>query len=159
MQPSYRSHQNAQYGREISEILGTQSARMEQAARDAHLWRPIQAEPPSQIASTSAAPSVAIRQESVANFDFATLPVSLVTDLIVANLQAIPIESLQAAIQVREGGWLPICSRLLMLEPIGLSTTKRARSSATTNAHASICVYCCFTTSPANTTHSGSCAI
>lgn len=79
---------------------------MEQAARDAHLWRPVKVEPASQIASTSAVPPLSIKQEptasvnAFASFDFTALPAALVTDLIVANLQAIPLESLQAAIQV-----------------------------------------------------------
>ncbi|KAH9983897.1 Symplekin tight junction protein C terminal-domain-containing protein [Russula compacta] len=109
-----RSQAGANYAREINDALTKQTQRMEQAAADERTRRAMATQaqvdsrkrPPS---STAPGEEDAKRQKVevdpnadatalLASFDFTTLPIALIAELIVANLQAFSEETFQARI-------------------------------------------------------------
>jgi len=101
-----------QHQNELTEALGVQQARMDQAAREESIRRteasrkralpevfgdPLYFKKPKMEpqATPVSGPNV------LASFDFTTLPHSLVTNLVIANLVAVSQTRLDTAIQVR----------------------------------------------------------
>ncbi|KAH9032328.1 Symplekin tight junction protein C terminal-domain-containing protein [Lactarius hengduanensis] len=109
-----RSPAGANFAREITEALNKQTQRMEQAVADERARKAIAAQAQADarkrpLATAAAAEEEAKRQRVEADpngdatallaaFDFTTLPVVLITELIVANLQAFSDEVFQARV-------------------------------------------------------------
>jgi symplekin len=109
----YSSQAGANFARDINEALTKQAQRMEQAAAEERTRRAMATQ--AQVDSRKRPPSNAGPSEDdtkrpkvedpnadatalLAAFDFTTLPVPLIAELIVANLQAFSEETLQARI-------------------------------------------------------------
>jgi symplekin len=106
----------AQFAREINEAITLQTTRMDQAANDEFARRAAEnrkrslVNPEDDMLDAKRAkveqpprnltPSVAAQTSTLLDFDFTALSTSLVTDLILANLLAVPEQKLQAAIEV-----------------------------------------------------------
>lgn len=115
----------AQFAIQIPDALQQQATRMEQAAQDERIRREAAAaeatlkrsmpstddekvdakrikleHPTDNTTSTPPVPDVSLT-EFLKNFDFSALPVGLVADLVIANLQMLPESSLTVAIEVR----------------------------------------------------------
>ncbi|KAG9035999.1 hypothetical protein FRB95_009999 [Tulasnella sp. JGI-2019a] len=102
-----------QYQTEITQALAAQQARMDEAAREEQARRvdasrkralpdpgadpSISKKAKTEIGITAVAPPLAA-QSLLASFDFTTLPLGLVTDLVIANLLAIDQANLNAAV-------------------------------------------------------------
>ncbi|KAF8605954.1 hypothetical protein BDV93DRAFT_490054 [Ceratobasidium sp. AG-I] len=116
----YRSPQGAPYTRQIADAIQAQTARMEQAAQEARRKRALEAEANEVVKRTKLEsvlpptppniPPAATPQgtggaqtsaPAFANFDFSTLPLPLVVDILIANLQALSDEKLATAIIAR----------------------------------------------------------
>lgn len=116
-----RSPQGAPYVRQIADAIQAQTARMDQAAQEARRKRALEAEaneavkrtklesvhpptppnvPPVATPQAATVAQTPIPASAFANFDFSTLPLPLVVDILVANLQALPDERLTTAITV-----------------------------------------------------------
>ncbi|KAI0322800.1 Symplekin tight junction protein C terminal-domain-containing protein [Amylostereum chailletii] len=98
----------APYMREINDALAVQGARTEKAAAEEKA-RKLAAKRPAPTPTSSVEPPDAKRQKLdnapqpstiLAGFDFTSLPASLITELIVANLQAFSEAELQHLVQV-----------------------------------------------------------
>jgi symplekin len=107
-----RSPQGAPYTRQIADTIQAQTARMEQAAQEARRKRTLD---PDATESTKRAkletpavptppnvptPVAESATPAFANFDFSTLPLPLVVDILIANLLALSDERLAVAISV-----------------------------------------------------------
>ena len=110
---SSRSQNGGPYAHQLNEALVQQSARMEQAAANERNRKATEAAEASRKRSLLALQNEASEAKRMklsqpdanvsgvlANFDFASLPSNLVTELIVANLQVLTDHTLTAAIQV-----------------------------------------------------------
>jgi len=109
----FSTPQGSPFAQQIQEALGQQAQRMEQAviaernrkaaAAEASRKRPIGAlgEDASEAKRARTEEPSSGLSAVLAGFDFTALPAQLVTEIIVANLQAMPPHVLQAAIQVR----------------------------------------------------------
>ncbi|CAE7219618.1 unnamed protein product [Rhizoctonia solani] len=108
----YKSPQGAPYTRQIADAIQAQTARMETAAQEARRKRALEAEaneaakrtkleaPP--VATPPSAPTpVEPPISTFANFDFSTLPLPLVVDILIANLTVLSDERLASAIAAR----------------------------------------------------------
>lgn len=112
----------APHQQEINEALAVQQARMDQAVRDEQARRleasrkralPEPAEGPAVLKrprtdNGSLESSAATAQSLLASFDFTTLPLDLVKELVIANLIAIDQVKLSAAVTVSRPHFTPI---------------------------------------------------
>ncbi|CAE6402237.1 unnamed protein product [Rhizoctonia solani] len=110
----YKSPQGAPYTRDIADAIQTQTARMEAAAQEARRKRALEAEAANEAAKRtkieatpvptppSAPTSVNLPTSTFANFDFSTLPLPLVIDILIANLAVLSEERLASAIVARK---------------------------------------------------------
>ncbi|CAE6412938.1 unnamed protein product [Rhizoctonia solani] len=108
----YKSPQGAPYTRQIGDAIQAQTARMEAAAQEARRKRALEAEANEAAKRTKletpavpTPPSVPTPVEppssTFANFDFSTLPLPLVVDILIANLSVLSEERLANAIAAR----------------------------------------------------------
>ncbi|CAE6446197.1 unnamed protein product [Rhizoctonia solani] len=108
----YKSPQGAPYARQIADAIQAQTARMEAAAQEARRKRALEAEaneaakrtklePPPVATPPSAPTPVEPPTSTFANFDFSTLPLPLVVDILIANLTVLSDERLANAITAR----------------------------------------------------------
>ncbi|KAG8748374.1 hypothetical protein FRC10_005921 [Ceratobasidium sp. 414] len=120
----YRSPQGAPYARQIADAIQAQTARMEQAAQEARRKRTLETEVAESAKRTKLETPVSPTPPGVsvdaptpapafANFDFSTLPLPLVVDILIANLQALSDERLTVAISGRRA----YLSRLVAATP------------------------------------------
>jgi symplekin len=117
----FRGPNGAQYTMQIQDALQQQAARMEQAAHDERMRREAEAtlkrskpstdseqadtkriklEHPNDVSGSSSNGSDPLA-EFLRNFDFSALPVGLVADIVIANLQILSEASLTSAIEVK----------------------------------------------------------
>ncbi|CAE6440409.1 unnamed protein product [Rhizoctonia solani] len=107
-----RSPQGAPYARQIADAIQAQTARMEAAAQEARRKRALEAEAneaakrtklePLPVATPPSVPTpVEPPTSTFANFDFSTLPLPLVVDILIANLTVLSDERLANAITAR----------------------------------------------------------
>ncbi|CUA78065.1 Symplekin [Drosophila melanogaster] [Rhizoctonia solani] len=107
-----KNPQGAPYTRQIADAIQAQTARMETAAQEARRKRALEAEaneaakrtkleaPP--VATPPSAPTpVEPPTSTFANFDFSTLPLPLVVDILIANLVVLSDERLANAVAAR----------------------------------------------------------
>ncbi|KAG8889606.1 hypothetical protein FRB98_003668 [Tulasnella sp. 332] len=110
-----------QYQAEVTQALAAQQARMDEAAREEQARRAdasrkrtlpepsvdpsVSKKPKTEIGTTAVAPAVA--QGLLASFDFTTLPLALVTELVINNLLAIDPVSLNSAVTSTSGPIAP----------------------------------------------------
>ncbi|KAG8760401.1 hypothetical protein FRC11_000462 [Ceratobasidium sp. 423] len=111
----YKSPQGAPYTRQIADAIQAQTARMEAAAQEARRKRALEAEAANEAAKrtkleTPVAPTPPslltpvdppATTSTFANFDFSTLPLPLVVDILIANLSVLSDERLAGAIASR----------------------------------------------------------
>ncbi|CAE6464998.1 unnamed protein product, partial [Rhizoctonia solani] len=108
----YKSPQGAPYTRQIADAIQAQTARMEAAAQEARRKRALEAEaaneakrtklePPAVPTPPSAPTPVDPPTSTFANFDFSSLPLPLVVDILIANLSVLSDERLAGAIASR----------------------------------------------------------
>ncbi|KAF8677667.1 Symplekin tight junction protein C terminal [Rhizoctonia solani] len=109
----YKSPQGAPYARDIADAIQAQTARMEAAAQEARRKRALEAEAANEAAKrTKLEPTpvptppniptpVDLPTSTFANFDFSTLPLPLVIDILIANLAVLSDERLASAIAAR----------------------------------------------------------
>ncbi|QRV74154.1 symplekin [Ceratobasidium sp. AG-Ba] len=119
LQNLYRSPQGAPYARQIADAIQAQTARMEQAAQEARRKRVLEAEAAESAKRTKLEPPVVptppnidvptpvpapapVAAPAFGHFDFSTLPLPLVVDILIANLQALSDERLATAISARK---------------------------------------------------------
>ncbi|CAE6382445.1 unnamed protein product [Rhizoctonia solani] len=109
----YKSPQGAPYTRDIADAIQAQTTRMEAAAQEARRKRALEAEAANEAAKRTkleatpipTPPNVPTPVEpptsTFANFDFSTLPLPLVVDILIANLGVLSDERLAGAIAAR----------------------------------------------------------
>ncbi|KAH7335182.1 Symplekin tight junction protein C terminal-domain-containing protein [Rhizoctonia solani] len=108
----YKSPQGAPYTRQIGDAIQAQTARMEAATQEARRKRALEAEANEAAKRTKletlavpTPPNVPTPVEpstsTFANFDFSTLPLPLVVDILIANLNVLSDERLANAIAAR----------------------------------------------------------
>ncbi|KAJ1306905.1 hypothetical protein OPQ81_007888 [Rhizoctonia solani] len=109
----YKSPQGAPYTRQIADAIQAQTARMEAAAQEARRKRALEAEAANEAAKRTKleAPPIATPPfipapvepptSTFANFDFASLPLPLVVDILIANMSVLSDERLASAITAR----------------------------------------------------------